>query len=202
VNRSALGRKLVVASHNAGKVAEIEALLAPLSIEVFSAAALGLVEPEETGMSFAENALLKAHAAAMASRLPALADDSGLEVEALGREPGIYSARWAGPARDFAMAMRNVEEKLKAIGAVTPDQRRAEFVCVLSLCLPDGDHREFEGRVSGTLIWPPRGSKGFGYDPMFVPVGSDRTFGEMEPADKHRISHRAHAFRKLREFLA
>jgi XTP/dITP diphosphohydrolase len=202
VNRSALGRKLVVASHNAGKVAEIEALLAPLSIEVFSAAALGLAEPEETGMSFAENALLKAHAAAMASRLPALADDSGLEVEALGREPGIYSARWAGPARDFAMAMRNVEEKLKAIGAVTPDQRRAEFVCVLSLCLPDGDHREFEGRVSGTLIWPPRGNKGFGYDPMFVPVGSGRTFGEMEPADKHRISHRAHAFRKLREFLA
>ncbi len=191
----------MVASHNAGKVAEIEALLAPLSIEVFSAAALGLVEPEETGMSFAENALLKAHAAAMASRLPALADDSGLEVEALGREPGIYSARWAGPARDFAMAMRNVEEKLKAIGAVTPDQRRAEFVCVLSLCLPDGDHREFEGRVSGTLIWPPRGNKGFGYDPMFVPVGSGRTFGEMEPADKHRISHRAHAFRKLREFL-
>lgn len=202
MNRSALGSKLVVASHNAGKVAEIEALLAPLSIEVFSAAALGLVEPEETGMSFAENALLKAHAAAMASGLPALADDSGLEVEALGREPGIYSARWAGPARDFAMAMRNVEEKLKAIGAVTPDQRRAEFVCVLSLCLPDGDHREFEGRVSGTLIWPPRGNKGFGYDPMFVPVGSGRTFGEMEPADKHRISHRAHAFRKLREFLA
>lgn len=202
MNRSALGSKLVVASHNAGKVAEIEALLAPLSIEVFSAAALGLVEPEETGMSFAENALLKAHAAAMASGLPALADDSGLEVEALGREPGIYSARWAGPARDFAMAMRNVEEKLKAIGAVTPNQRRAEFVCVLSLCLPDGDHREFEGRVSGTLIWPPRGNKGFGYDPMFVPVGSGRTFGEMEPADKHRISHRAYAFRKLREFLA
>jgi XTP/dITP diphosphohydrolase len=202
VNRSALGTKLVVASHNAGKVAEIETLLAPLRIEVFSAAALGLLEPEETGMSFADNALLKARAAAMASGLPALADDSGLEVEALGREPGIYSARWAGPARDFAMAMRNVEEKLKAIGAVTPDQRRAEFVCVLSLCLPDGDHREFEGRVSGTLIWPPRGNKGFGYDPMFVPVGSGRTFGEMEPADKHRISHRAHAFRKLKEFLA
>jgi XTP/dITP diphosphohydrolase len=192
----------VVASHTAGKVAEIEALLAPLSVEVFSAAALGLAEPEETGMSFAENALLKARAAALASGLPALADDSGLEVEALGREPGIFSARWAGPARDFAMAMRNVEEKLKAKGAVTPGHRRAEFVCVLSLCLPDGDHREFEGRASGTLIWPPRGNKGFGYDPMFVPAGLDRTFGEMEPSDKHRISHRAHAFRKLREFLA
>jgi XTP/dITP diphosphohydrolase len=202
VNRSALGGKLLVASHNAGKVAEIEALLAPLSIEILSAAALGLAEPEETGMSFAENALLKARAAAMASGLPALADDSGLEVEALGRDPGIYSARWAGPARDFAMAMRNVEEKLRAMGAATQAQRRAEFVCVLSLCLPDGEHMEFEGRVQGTLVWPPRGNKGFGYDPMFVPSGFDRTFGEMEPADKHGISHRAEAFRKFREFLA
>jgi XTP/dITP diphosphohydrolase len=202
VKRSVLGKTLVIASHNAGKVAEIGELLAPMAIEVRSAAELGLAEPEETGISFAENALLKAEAAAQASRLPALADDSGLEVEALGRKPGIHSSRWAGPSRDFAMAMRNVEEKLKAVGALTADRRRARFVCVLSVCLPDGEHREFEGTVSGTLIWPPRGDKGFGYDPMFLPLGSDRTFGEMEPAEKHHISHRALAFRKLREFLA
>jgi XTP/dITP diphosphohydrolase len=196
------GQKLVVASHNPGKVREIAALLANLPIDVVSAAELGLPEPEETGSSFAENAMLKAAAAASASRLPALSDDSGLEVAALGNEPGIYSARWAGPDKDFALAMRNVEEKLNAVGARTPDQRRAQFVCVLSLCWPETRHREFEGRVSGTLVWPPRGNKGFGYDPMFLPDGHPQTFGEMEPEHKHAISHRALAFRKLVDFLA
>lgn len=196
-----LGERLVVASHNPGKVKEISDLLAPLAIEVRSAAELGLPEPAETGSSFAENALIKAAAVSKASGLPALSDDSGLEVAALGGEPGIYSARWAGPNKDFALAMRNIEEKLKAVGSLTPQQRRAEFVCLLSICRPDGEHQEFEGRASGSLVWPPRGRKGFGYDPMFLPDGFDMTFGEMEPAQKHRISHRARAFRKLLDFL-
>jgi XTP/dITP diphosphohydrolase len=196
-----LGKVLVVASHNRGKVREIADLLAPFAIEILSAAELGIPEPEETGSSFAENALIKAEAAARLSHLPALADDSGLEVEALDRQPGIYSARWAGPHKDFTLAMRNVEEKLMAKCALTPAQRRAEFVCVLSLCWPDGRHREFEGRVQGSLVWPPRGSRGFGYDPMFLPDGFHVTFGEMGAEQKHLISHRARAFRKLREFL-
>jgi XTP/dITP diphosphohydrolase len=198
---AAIGDRLILASHNPGKAREITDLLAPLSIKVLSAAALGLPEPEETGSTFAENALIKSAAAALAGNLPALADDSGLAVEALAGLPGVHSARWAGPGRDFALAMRNVEEKLTARGASTPEQRRAQFICVLSLCLPEGSHHEFEGRVAGRLVWPPRGNLGFGYDPMFLPEGYDMTFGEMQPHTKHRISHRAAAFRKFCQFL-
>jgi XTP/dITP diphosphohydrolase len=199
--RASIGEKLVVASHNPGKVAEIAELLEPLKISTIFAGDLCLPEPDESGSTFAENALIKAKAAASASGLPALADDSGLEVLILDRQPGIYSARWAGPAKDFSRAMRNVEEKLAAKGAFDPGRRGAEFVCVLSLCMPDGSHNEFEGRVSGHLVWPPRGHKGFGYDPMFQPDGYEVTFGEMDPAQKHGISHRAEAFRRLLEFL-
>jgi XTP/dITP diphosphohydrolase len=199
---ASIGSKLVIASHNPGKVAEMAELLRPLRLEAISAGELRLPEPDETGSTFAENALIKAKAAASSSGLPALADDSGLEVLTLDREPGVYSARWAGPAKDFSRAMRNVEEKLAARGAFEPAQRRAEFVCVLSLCLPDASrHHEFEGRVSGRLVWPPRGHKGFGYDPMFQPDGHEVTFGEMEPDQKHAMSHRARAFRRLLEFL-
>jgi len=199
---ASIGSKLVIASHNPGKVAEMAELLRPLRLEAISAGELQLPEPDETGSTFAENALIKAKAAASSSGLPALADDSGLEVLTLDREPGVYSARWAGPAKDFSRAMRNVEEKLAARGAFEPAQRRAEFVCVLSLCLPDASrHHEFEGRVSGRLVWPPRGHKGFGYDPMFQPDGHEVTFGEMEPDQKHAMSHRARAFRRLLEFL-
>jgi XTP/dITP diphosphohydrolase len=199
---ASIGSKLVIASHNPGKVAEIAELLEPLKLAVISAGELRLPEPDETGSTFAENALIKAKAAASASALPALADDSGLEVLALDRQPGIYSARWAGPGKDFSRAMRNVEERLRAKGALAPGQRRAEFVCVLSLCLPDaGRHHEFEGRVSGHLVWPPRGDKGFGYDPMFQPDDHEITFGEMDPMRKHAISHRAKAFHHLLEFL-
>ena len=199
---ASIGSKLVIASHNPGKVAEIAELLRPLRLEAISAGELRLPEPDETGSTFAENALIKAKAAASSSGRPALADDSGLEVLTLDREPGVYSARWAGPAKDFSRAMRNVEEKLAARGAFEPAQRRAEFVCVLSLCLPDPSrHHEFEGRVSGRLVWPPRGHKGFGYDPMFQPDGHEVTFGEMEPDQKHAMSHRARAFRRLLEFL-
>jgi XTP/dITP diphosphohydrolase len=196
-----IGDRLILASHNPGKIREISALLAPLSITVIPAGTIGLPEPEETGATFAENALIKASAAATAGHLPALADDSGLAVEALSGEPGVYSARWAGPARDFAMAMRALEEKLRTAGAIAPERRRAEFICVLSLCLPGDWHQEFEGRVAGRLIWPPRGTLGFGYDPMFTPDGYDMTFGEMPPEAKHGISHRAAAFRKLYGFL-
>jgi XTP/dITP diphosphohydrolase len=184
--------KLVVASHNPGKVREIDDLLRPHGVETLGAAALGLVEPEETGTTFAENAALKASAAAAASGLPALADDSGLVVAALNGAPGIYSARWAGPGKDFSVAMQKVEDALKG-----QSDRRAAFVCALALAGPEGGLSVFEGRVDGTLLWPPRGDKGFGYDPMFVPNGYLITFGEMEPAEKHRISHRARAFAKL-----
>lgn len=187
--------KLVIASHNEGKVREIRALLAPYGIEPVSAGSLGLPEPDETGTSFAANAELKARAAADLSGLPALADDSGLSVEALGGDPGIFSARWAGEAKDFDLAMRLVEQNLQAAG---PEAGRdAHFVCALSLCWPDGHVETFEGRVDGTLVWPPRGSQGFGYDPMFLPLNGEQTFGEMEPDAKHAISHRAVAFRKL-----
>jgi XTP/dITP diphosphohydrolase len=196
-----IGDRLILASHNPGKIREIGALLAPLSITVIPAGTIGLPEPAETGANFAENALIKARAAATAGGLPALADDSGLAVETLSGEPGIYSARWAGPARDFAMAMRSLEEKLRAAGASAPEQRRAEFICVLSLCLPEGWHQEFEGRVAGRVVWPPRGTLGFGYDPMFMPDGYDMTFGEMPPDAKHGISHRAAAFRKFYGYL-
>ena len=184
--------KLVIASHNKGKVVEIRDLLRPLAIDVVSAAELDLAEPEETGSSFVANAELKARAAANASGLPALADDSGLVVDALGGEPGIFSARWAGPMRDFRIAMERVERELNGTG-----NRRAHFTAVLSLCWPDGHCESFEGRVSGKLTWPPRGERGFGYDPIFIPDGHDITFGEMDPAKKHMISHRADAFRQL-----
>ena len=187
--------KLVIASHNEGKVREIRALLAPYGIEPVSAGSLGLPEPDETGTSFAANAELKARAAADLSGLPALADDSGLSVEALGGDPGIFSARWAGEAKDFDMAMRLVEQNIQAAG---PEAGRdAHFVCALSLCWPDGHVETFEGRVDGTLVWPPRGSQGFGYDAMFLPLSGEQTFGEMEPDAKHAISHRAVAFHKL-----
>jgi XTP/dITP diphosphohydrolase len=193
------GTKLVLASHNPGKLREISELLAPYRVEVVSAGALGLPEPEETEPTFADNARLKALAAALGSGLPALADDSGLEVEALGGAPGITSARWAGPSKDFAMAMQKVEGALVSAGAENPDQRRANFTCVLSLAFPDGTSREFEGKVFGALVWPPRGARGFGYDPMFQPDGHVATFGEMEPAAKHAMSHRAIAFAKFVE---
>ena len=183
---------LVIATHNRGKLEEIADLLRPYGIEAVSAASLGLPEPEETGGSFEANGLLKANAAAGASGLAALADDSGLVVPALGGEPGIYSARGAGPDRDFSRAMRRVEERLGASA-----DRRGHFVAVLALAWPDGGHETFRGEVEGTLVWPPRGSLGFGYDPMFQPLGSTLTFGEIAPAEKHRISHRARAFAEL-----
>jgi XTP/dITP diphosphohydrolase len=194
VTRRLLEKTLVVASHNPGKVREIAELIAPFRIEAISAASLNLPEPEETEKTFAGNALLKAHAAAKATKLPALSDDSGLCVEALGGDPGIYAARWAGPTKDFALAMRKVEERL----ANTAD-RRAHFVCALAIAWPDGQAEAFEGRVDGTLVWPPRGTLGFGYDPMFVPEGFTQTFGEMDPAKKHAMSHRARAFKKFVE---
>jgi len=184
--------KLVIASHNPGKVQEITELLAPHGLSVISAASLGLPEPEETGATFTENAVLKAVAAATASGLPVLADDSGIAVTALGGQPGIYSARWAGPGKDFSVAMHRVEREL----AGTTD-RSAAFVSALCLAWPDGRHETFEGRVEGTLVWPPRGNNGFGYDPMFVPEDRQQTFGEMDPAAKHALSHRSRAFAKL-----
>ncbi len=193
------GTKLVLASHNPGKLREIAELLAPYGVDVVSAGALNLPEPDETETTFAGNARLKSVAAATASGLPALSDDSGLEVAALGGEPGIYSARWAGPAKDFAHAMRLVEEGLQKAGATAPSDRRANFTAVLSLAWPDGTSQEFEGKVFGTLVWPPRGTRGFGYDPMFLPDGRNETFGEMEPEAKHAISHRAIAFAKFVE---
>jgi len=189
-----MGSRLVIASHNPGKAREIAELLAPFGVEVISAAVLDLPEPEETATTFIGNAELKARAAATRSGLPALADDSGLVVHALDGAPGIYSARWAGPGKDFSVAMTRVQHELQAKGAA---DRRAHFVAALSLCWPDDHCESFEGRVEGTLVWPPRGGKGFGYDPMFVPDGHDVTFGEMEPAAKHAISHRADAFRRL-----
>ena len=186
------GGRLVLATHNKGKLAEIADLMRPLGVEVVGAGTLGLPEPEESGASFEANAILKAEAAALASGLPALADDSGLVVPALGGEPGIYSARWAGPGRDFSVAMAEVERRLAG-----KTDRRAHFVAVLALAWPDAHVEVFRGEVQGTLIWPPRGGKGFGYDPMFLPEGESLTFGEMEPEQKHRMSHRARAFAKL-----
>ena len=185
-------KPLVVASHNPGKLAEIEELLAPFGIATAGAAALGLVEPEETGATFEDNAALKARLAAAASGLVALADDSGLVVPALSGAPGIYSARWAGPAKDFRGAMARVETELGE------GDRRAYFVAVLALAWPDGDEALYRGEAHGHLEFPPRGARGFGYDPIFVPDGYCETFGEMDPVLKHRISHRARAFEKLR----
>jgi len=186
------GGPLVIASHNPGKVREIADLLQPFGTEVTSAADLSLAEPIETGTTFAANAELKARAAAEASGQLALADDSGLVVAALAGEPGIHSARWAGPDKNFRAAMQKVEDELQG-----KNDRRAHFACALALCWPDGNLEAFDGAVHGTLVWPPRGTEGFGYDPVFVADGHDLTFGEMDPAEKHRISHRADAFRKL-----
>jgi XTP/dITP diphosphohydrolase len=188
------GDRIVIATHNAGKARELAELFATVGVETVSAAELGIDEPDETGESFAENAALKAVAAAKASALPALADDSGLEVKALGGEPGIHSARWGGPAKDFGLAMERVHRELTDAGA---DDLTANFTCVLALAAPDGEVQMHEGKVFGTLAWPPRGTRGFGYDPIFVPQGYDQTFGEMEPSLKDSISHRARAFEKL-----
>jgi XTP/dITP diphosphohydrolase len=198
--------RLVIATHNSGKLREMRELLSPYGIEALSAGELGLAEPEETGTSFRENARIKAVAAAKATALPAFADDSGLAVDALGGAPGIHSARWAGPNKDFAQAMRSIEDKLRERGAVAPEQRKAHFVCALCVAWPDSHTEDFEARVDGTLVWPPRGDAGFGYDPMFLPDGHDRTFGEMTSEEKHGLpprglglSHRARAFLKLAE---
>ena len=184
--------KLIIASHNPGKVREIGELLEPWSVEVVSASELNLPEPEETGLTFIANAKLKADAGALKANLPALADDSGLAVTALDGAPGIYSARWGGPEKDFDMAMARVNEEI----GENPD-RSAQFVCALALTWPDGHCEIFEGTVDGTLVWPPRGERGFGYDPMFLADGDAGTYGEIDPVEKHANSHRAVAFRKL-----
>lgn len=190
--------RLVAATHNKGKVSELTDLFAPLGFEVVSAIELDLPEPEETEATFAGNAILKARAAAEATGAPALSDDSGLSVTALGGAPGIYSARWAGEPRDFGRAMEKVQRELDDIGAT---DRTAKFVCALAIVWPDGHAEVFEGEVHGELIWPPRGDKGFGYDPVFVANGESITFGEMEPALKHAMSHRARAVEKLKAAL-
>jgi XTP/dITP diphosphohydrolase len=202
----AIAGRLVIATHNPGKLWEMRGLLEPFGVDSVAASELGIAEPDETGTTFRENARIKAVAAAYASQLPAFADDSGLVVEALGGAPGIYSARWAGPNRDFRVAMDKVHQGLLACGAVTPQARCAHFIAALCVAWPDGHVEEFEGRVDGALVWPPRGDKGFGYDPMFLPDGQDRTFGEMMSVEKHRLppagsglSHRARAFLQLAE---
>ncbi|PWB82368.1 MAG: non-canonical purine NTP pyrophosphatase, RdgB/HAM1 family [Methylocystaceae bacterium] len=195
--------RLVIATHNPGKLWELQQLLAPHGVDAVSAGDLGLSEPEETETSFSGNALLKARAAATAANLPAFADDSGLCVDALGDEPGVYSARWAGEGRDFSAAIRRVERELAERGATPPF--RAHFTCALAVVWPDGHVEQFEGRVDGVLVFPPRGEKGFGYDPIFLPDGLERTFGEMMSAEKHALpsdgsqalSHRARAFQAL-----
>ena len=188
------GARLVVASHNEGKVREIAELFQPFGIETVPSVSLGIAEPEETGKSFAENAAIKALAAAKESGLLAVADDSGLEVQALGGDPGIHSARWAGEGEDFRLAMERVQRELDMVGVKEP---RANFTCALAVATPEGKVQVFEGKVFGTLVWPPRGTRGFGYDPIFVPEGYAETFGEMDPWRKHAISHRALAFQKL-----
>jgi XTP/dITP diphosphohydrolase len=202
-HRQITGR-LVIATHNVGKLKEMRELLAPHGVSAVSAGELGLAEPEETGASFRDNARLKALAAATAAKLPAFADDSGLAVDALHGAPGIHSARWAGEPRDFGRAMQKVEDELRACGAMAASQRGAHFVSALCVAWPDGQVEEFEARVDGTLVWPPRGTAGFGYDPMFLPDGHDRTFGEMTAEEKHGLpprglglSHRARAFLQL-----
>jgi XTP/dITP diphosphohydrolase len=198
--------QLVIATHNPGKLAEMQELLAPYGVQAVAAGELGLGEPEETGASFRANAAIKAVAAAKAARLPAFADDSGLVVDALDGAPGILSARWAGPNKDFNAAMARIERLLQERGAITPDRRSAHFVSALCVAWPDDHVEEVEARADGTLVWPPRGAAGFGYDPMFMPDGFDRTFGEMTSVEKHGLpplglglSHRARAFVKLAE---
>ena len=198
--------KLVIATHNAGKLREMRDLLGAHGIEAVSAGELGLAEPEETGASFAENARIKAKAAAQAAAMPAFADDSGLVVDALGGAPGIHSARWAGPDKNFGRAMQAIDSMLRDHGALRPAQRSAHFVSALCVAWPDGHVEEFEAAIDGTLVFPPRGNLGFGYDPIFLPDGHDRTFGEMSADEKHGLpprgrglSHRARAFLKLAE---
>jgi len=198
--------KLVIATHNPGKLAEMRELLAPHGVEAISAGELGLGEPEETGDTFVANAKIKAVAAAKAAQLPAFADDSGLVVDALDGAPGIFSARWAGPNKDFGAAMTRIERLLQERGATLPLQRNAHFVSALCVAWPDGHIEQVEARADGTLVWPPRGTAGFGYDPMFMPDGHVRTFGEMTSLEKHGLpplglglSHRARAFVKLAE---
>jgi XTP/dITP diphosphohydrolase len=199
-----LSGPVVIATHNPGKLAEMRELLAPYGVEAQSAGDLGLAEPDETGRTFAANARIKAMAAARATGRPGFADDSGLVVDALGGEPGIHSARWAGPDKDFRHAMNTIQTRLIERDARKPAQRRACFVAALCLAWPDGYVEEFEGRVDGTVVWPPRGDMGFGYDPLFLPDGHDRTFGQMGAEEKHGLppagqglSHRARAFLKL-----
>lgn len=199
-----LSGKIVIATHNSGKLREMRELLAPYGIEAVSAGELHLAEPDETGLTFIANAYIKAKAACDASGLPAFSDDSGLCVEALNGDPGIYSARWAGPEKDFSAAMAKIEAELAKKEAKEPSQRRAHFISALSIVWPDGEQIEVEGRVDGTLVWPPRGDAGFGYDPMFLPDGHSRTFGEMTSIEKHGLpplglglSHRARAFTML-----
>jgi len=205
-----LGKRIVVASHNAGKLAEFADLLAPFGLEARSAKEYGLPEPEETGTTFEENAYIKAHAAASATGLPAMSDDSGLVVDALGGAPGVYTADWATKpdgTRDFMMAMQKTEDALQKAGATAPAQRTGRFVAVICLCFPDGEAEYFRGEAEGTLVWPPRGTSGFGYDPVFLPEGHSRTFGEMTAEEKHgwkpgmetATSHRARAFKKFAE---
>ena len=198
--------QLVIATHNPGKLAEMRELLAPYGIEATSAGELGLDEPDESGTTFAANARIKAVAAATTAKLPAFADDSGLVVDALNGAPGLFSARWAGPTKDFNAAMARIERLLQERGATTPDKRKAHFVSALCVAWPDDHVEEVEARVDGTLVWPPRGGAGFGYDPMFLPDGFERTFGEMTSLEKHGLpplglglSHRARAFVKLAE---
>lgn len=188
------GGRLVVATHNPGKLRELKALFHPYTDDLVSAGDLGLPEPEETGLTFAANAELKARAAALASGVCALADDSGLCVEALDGAPGIYSARWAGEGKDFGVAMERIRRELAQKGL---DTSPAHFVCALCLAFPDGHCETFEGRFDGHVVFPPRGTRGFGYDPILLPLGGAQTFGEMDPAEKHRISHRAKAFAQL-----
>jgi XTP/dITP diphosphohydrolase len=206
MNHRPLNGRLVIATHNPGKLREMRELLAPFGIEAVSAGDLGLPEPEETGSSFRANARIKAEAASAATGLPAFADDSGLAVDALGGAPGIHSARWAGPDKNFGRAMEKVEADVAARTAGSRDDRRAHFISALCVAWPDNHVEEFEGRVDGVLVWPPRGDKGFGYDPMFLPDGHDRTFGEMSSDEKHGLppkgkglSHRARAFLKMAE---
>lgn len=194
------GRKIVVASHNEGKLREFADLMAPFGVEADFAKTYGLPEPEETGTTFEENAYIKAFAAAAATGLPALSDDSGLCVDALDGAPGVYTADWAQKpegGRDFGLAMQRTEDAMQDVGATAPEQRRGRFVAVICLATPDGQAAYFRGEVEGTLVWPPRGTLGFGYDPMFLPDHRAETFGEMAPAEKHRISHRAAAFMLL-----
>lgn len=197
MTRKLTGEKVVIATHNKGKLEEFAELLKPYGVTSVAASALGLSEPEETETTFKGNARLKALHASKATKLISIADDSGLCVDALKGEPGVYTADWAGPSRDWSMAMRLVEEKLHAAQAVTAEQRHADFVCTLCVIWPDGEERFYEGRVDGHLVWPPRGHFGHGYDPVFVPDGEKVTFGEMTHARKNHISHRARALEKL-----